>query len=136
MIVKVKYSNKTERKQIMQQKEIDGYRMLEDNFDSTWVAGQEPFGEMVFTNEPEAPPIMDSRTHWAEIKQFNIGQEKPLQGERTFNHIKYTFDCYVTQALINEYQAGQLQVGDYIIVEFIEGKINRPLAIAKVYKSW
>lgn len=52
--VKQHYNNLAERQDIVTHWEVQGYRMLHDDFDADWVRGDEPHGTMTFTNEPES----------------------------------------------------------------------------------
>lgn len=76
------------------------------------------------------------QTYWAKVKGFNVGAEKPLTVERTYRDKTYTIDCYVTTQIKDEYQAGTLQVGDFVLVSFIDGDPDKTCAILKVYKTW
>lgn len=83
-------------------------------------------------------PIMElvAVAHWAKISAFNAGAEKPLTVIRNYQGQDFTVNCYVTQSLVNDYQAGKLVIGDFVIVEFVDGDLDKPIAIAKVYKTW
>ena len=53
----------------------------------------------------------------------------------------YDIPCLVSQSVVNLYIAGQVKVGDYVIVSFIDEHPytqERSIAIVvdKVYKSW
>jgi len=87
--------------------------------------------------EPESPESpMTAFTHWARVNSFNVRSEKPLRVKREWQGVDRLVECYVTEAIKNLYLAGGLAVNDLVIIEFIDGDINKPLAFAKVFKSW
>ena len=66
---------------------------------------------------------------------------KPAIIRRRFWGENYDINCLVTQSVAELYQAGKIQVGDYVLVSFIEEMPNeteRNIAIVtdKVYRSW
>lgn len=81
----------------------------------------------------EPPPLS---THWAIIDSFNTGQEKPVQVKRTWEGVEYTVNCYATEAVKNQYLTGDIVVGDYVMVEFLDDDVNRAVVFAKVFKTW
>lgn len=87
--------------------------------------------------EPIAPePTPPLCTHWAIIKSFNIGQEKPVRVKRTWDGKEYSVDCYVSEAVKDQYQSGDILIADYVLVEFLDGDPNRAVVFAKVFKTW
>lgn len=80
-------------------------------------------------------PKLTTIRHLAVVDSFNVGVVKPLTVKRTYEETEYTVDCYVSQDLVDLYPA-YLQVGDYVIVDFIDGDLTKPFASQKVYKSW
>lgn len=40
------------------------------------------------------------------------------------------------QSVVDLYQAGELAVGDFVLMLFVDGNENQPLATQKVYQSW
>jgi hypothetical protein len=85
---------------------------------------------------PQRPVVPRMFTHWARILEMNPGQERPLRVQRTYRGEQFTVRCYVTKDLVDLYQAGELAVGDFVLVMFVDGDRNQPLATQKVYKSW
>lgn len=49
------YDGTLERTQWIIFWESQGYRMLHDDFDSNWKRGDEPYGLMIFTDDPGVP---------------------------------------------------------------------------------
>lgn len=67
----LKYANLKERQTIIDQQEGQGLVMLHDNFDPKWKRGNEPFGFLIFTNEPKPPPpLLPKRDLYAEIDKL------------------------------------------------------------------
>ena len=73
---------------------------------------------------------------WARIDSFRPSETKPLRVKRTWNGREYTVDCFVTEAVKDQYLAGDIAFGDFVLVHFLEGGPDKPVVIAKVYKTW
>ena len=56
MEIKIKYANLAGRQEKIKEQEAGNLRMLHDDFDPDWKAGDEPHGVMTFTDEPS--PVM------------------------------------------------------------------------------
>ncbi len=96
------------------------------------MAYEEP--EPVEPVEPEpTPPLC---THWAKVDSFNQAEEKPMRVRRTWNSREYTVDCYVTENIKDQYQAGDVAVGDFVLVEFLEDSADKAVVFAKVLETW
>ncbi len=74
--------------------------------------------------------------HWAVIESFNPSEVKPLTVTRTWRGHTITLECYVTQSVVDNYTAGDLEIGDFVLVDFVDGDLAQPLAVTKIYKSW
>ena len=74
--------------------------------------------------------------HWAVVSAFDAAQPRPLNVTRTWCGHQIGVDCYVTQDVADNYQAGNLKIGDYVLVDFVDGELDKPLAVGKIYKSW
>lgn len=68
--------------------------------------------------------------HWAIVDSFNPTSEKPLRVTRRSRLI----DCYVTQSVVALYLAGQLSAGDMVVGIFVDGDIDKPLIVDKIYR--
>lgn len=79
--------------------------------------------------------ILENATY-AIVEDFNASAEKPLKVKRTLAGTDYQIWCYVSESVKNDYIAGTLQIGDVVIVIFVDKDITKPLAQQKVYKSW
>lgn len=84
--------------------------------------------------EPRPEPTPPRSTHYARIDSFHIGEVKPLRVTRTWDGKEYTYDCFVTQDLVDAYQADKLEVGDHVLVYFDDQ--DREIATQKVFKTW
>lgn len=82
---------------------------------------------------PEPPPLC---THWARVDSFYPGEVKPMRVKRTWQGREYTVDCYVTQTIRDQYLAGNVAVGDFVLVHFLEDNLDRAIVVAKVFKTW
>lgn len=87
--------------------------------------------------EPEpAEPRPPLSTHWAIIDSINLGSEKPVRVKRTWEGVEYTVNCYATENIKDQYLAGDIAVGDYVMVEFLDDDPDRAVVFAKVFKTW
>ena len=74
--------------------------------------------------------------YWARVRAFSTTAVKPLKVGRIYKGTEIEIDCYVTERIRELYQAGKLAVDDYVLVQFVDGDPNKPLAVEKAYKSW
>ena len=79
--------------------------------------------------------VLENSTY-AIVEDFDAGGEKPLKVQRTVNEVPYSIWCYVTEDVKEAYVGGSLQIGDVVIVIFVDRDINKPLVQQKVFKSW
>lgn len=79
---------------------------------------------------PEPP----RSTHISTLESVTIEATRPARIKRVWNRNDYYYTCFVTQTVKNEYQAGNIQIGDYVLVHFDD--IGEQVVTAKVYKSW
>jgi len=136
MEVQVKYNNLAERAAKIKEYEAQKLRMLHDDFDSTWQPGDEPHGTMTFTDEPELvgpsePPLS---THIATLVAVDPSKARPARIKRVWQGQDYYYDCFATQTVKDEFVAGKIAIGDYVLVHFDE--MGEQIVTAKVYKSW
>jgi len=131
------YSNLIERKSQISIAEGLGLRMLHDNFDPSWVRGEEPRGTMTFTDEHEEtvgstePP---RSTHFAKIVSVDVNATKPLSVVREWGGELFYFGCLVTQDIVDGYIAGKIGVDDYVLVHFDQS--GQQVAMSKIFKTW
>ena len=74
--------------------------------------------------------------HWARINAFNPGQAKPLNVTRNWKGHQIALDCYVTQVVVDDFLASNLEIGDFVLIDFVDGELDKPIAVTKIYKSW
>jgi len=79
--------------------------------------------------------------HIGKLIAVNPSLAKPATVRRRFMGENYDVSCLVTQSVAELFQQGDIQIGDYVLVSFIEETPNgteRNVAIVtdKVYKSW
>ncbi|GAG92723.1 unnamed protein product [marine sediment metagenome] len=79
--------------------------------------------------------------HIAKIKSICLACAKPVTVTRKWLGVLYDIDCLVSQSIVELYQMGKVDIGDYVIVSFIDEtpnsqEINIPVAVDKVYISW
>jgi len=84
--------------------------------------------------EPSLEPEPPRSTYFARITGFDVAATKSLTVVRTWQGNDYTYDCFVTQDIVDAYQAGKLAVGDYVLIHFDDE--GRQIAMMKVYKTW
>ena len=53
--------------------------------------------------------------YWARVDGIDPSQEKPIQVTRHWRGHTVQFRCYVTQDLVDAYQARKLSIGDYVL---------------------
>lgn len=89
-----------------------------------------------FVKEVNIPLEIPELPTYAQVEDFNTAIEKPLKVKRTFAGTVHHVWCYVTEDIKNLYLAGNLVVGDVVIVNFVDRDLNKPIVLQKVYKSW
>ena len=80
--------------------------------------------------KPE-PPIS---THISIIDAINTDETKPVRIKRVWEGRDYFYDCLVTQSIKDQFIAGDIVVGDYVIVHFDDRE--EQIVMEKVFKSW
>jgi len=131
------YDNLAERNALCTRYQDMGWRMLHDDFDADYVIGVgEPHGTLTFTDEPtpvaQTPPPQS--THIATLESVDPTKARPARVKRVWEGRDYYYDCLVTQTVKDEYVAGKIKVGDYLIVHFDD--IGEKVVTAKIFKSW
>jgi len=130
------YKNLVERKVKVTEAEAQGLRMLHDDFDSDWKPGDEPHGTMTFTDV--IPPVAQTEpslsTHISALVGVDATKARPARVKRVWEGRDYLYDCFATQTVKDEYVAGKIVIGDYVLVHFDD--IGEQIVIAKVFKSW
>lgn len=95
-------------------------------------------GELVMTGEKPPPePVIPEpplSTHISILQAVNPTKTRPAKVKRTWQGIDYFYDCLVTQTVKDEYVAGKIKIGDYVLVHFDD--IGEQVVTGKVFKSW
>jgi len=137
MEIKVKYNGLNDRQIKIMEQEANKLRMLHDDFDADWKRGDEPHGTMTFTDEPEPAPLPiepSLSTHIATLVAINATKARPAKIKRVWEGRDYFYDCFATQTVKDEFIAGKIAIGDYVLVHFDD--IGEQIVTAKVFKSW
>lgn len=88
-----------------------------------------------FVKPPEPPPPEPPRsTHLSILEAVNTGQLKPARIKRVWEGRDYFHDCFVTESVKDQFVAGDVKVGDYVLVHYDD--MGEQIVIAKVFKSW
>jgi len=79
--------------------------------------------------------------HIGKLMAVNATAARPATVRRKFMGTTYDVNCLVTQEVKDEYQAGKIQLGDYVIVSFIDEipdteEVNIAIVTGKVFESW
>lgn len=138
MEVEIKYSGLEDRQTKVAENEAKGLRMLHDNFDNPdWKHGDPIIGTMTFTDAPVLLPLPTeppNSTHISTLVAVDTAKPRPARVKRIWEGRDYFYDCFVTQTVKDEYVAGKIKIGDYVLVHY--DTIGEQLVTAKVYKSW
>lgn len=93
------------------------------------------------TLEPITADDLPKSEHIGKLIAVDSSLSKPATVRRRWMEVNYDVNCLVTQSVAELYQAGQIEIGDFVLVSFIEEHPNteeKLIAIVtdKVYKSW
>jgi len=86
--------------------------------------------------EPIPEPQPPCSIHLARLTGINPDKVKPATVVRTWEDKDYTYDCFVTQTIKDQWVAGNIAIGDIVLVEFLEDVADRAIVIHKVFKTW
>ncbi len=91
-------------------------------------------GKLLETREidlPETDPPQS--THISTLVSIDVGRARPAKVKRVWEDRDYFYDCFVTENIKDQYVAGDIKVGDYLLILFESGE---QIVTAKVFKSW
>jgi hypothetical protein len=73
-------------------------------------------------------------TYYAQVadKDASRSDKKYLQIEKTINGTTITEWAYVTDSVLQAHQRGDLEIGDYVIVDFADGDLDKPVVTDRV----
>ena len=80
--------------------------------------------------EPE-PPLS---THISTIDAIDTSKARPVRVKRVWEGKDYFYDCLVTESVKDQHMAGDVKVGDYVIVFWDD--MGEQIVTGKVFKSW
>ncbi len=80
------------------------------------------------------PPEPPRSTHISVLEAVDPAKARPAKIKRVWEGRDYFYDCFVTQTVKDQFVAGDVAVGDYVIVHFDD--IGEQIVTAKAYKSW
>jgi len=85
---------------------------------------------------PKVEPIPEPprSTHVSILQAVDPTKARPARIKRTWQGIDYLYDCFVTQTVKDEYVAGNIKIGDYVLVHMDD--IGEQVVTGKVFKSW
>lgn len=73
-------------------------------------------------------------TYYAQVadKDASRSDKKYLQIKKTIDGTTITEWAYITDSVLQVHQRGDLEIGDYVIVDFADGDLDKPIVTNKV----
>jgi len=87
---------------------------------------------LIPSGKPTPQPPMS--TYISTIDAIDTAKARPVRIKRVWQGKDYFYDCLVTQSVKDQYVAGDISVGDYVLVHFDD--TGEQVVTAKVFKSW
>lgn len=84
--------------------------------------------------EPPPEPEPPHSTHISSIDAIDTAKARPVRIKRVWEGKDYFHDCLVTESVKDQFVAGDVKVGDYVLVHF--DAVGEQIVTAKVFKSW
>lgn len=81
---------------------------------------------------PELEPPVS--TYSASIEAIDPSKVRPVSVKRMWRNKAYHYDCFVTETVKDQYLAGKIAVGDYVLVHYDD--MGEQVVVAKIFKSW
>lgn len=86
---------------------------------------------------PPPPPVeLRMSLHEAQITAINTALVRPITATVHQDGNQFPIDCFVTQDLVDAFQAGNLAVGDWVLIYFIDHREDKAIAQQKIFKTW
>lgn len=85
-------------------------------------------------NPAKPKPEPPYSTHISTIDAIDTAKARPVRIKRVWEGRDYFYDCFVTESVKDQFVAGDVVVGDYVLVHFDD--IREQIVTAKVFKSW
>lgn len=79
---------------------------------------------------PEPP----RSSHISVLAAVDAAKARPARIKRVWEGRNYFYDCFATQTVKDEFVAGKIAIGDYVIVHVDD--MGEQIVTAKVWKSW
>ena len=73
-------------------------------------------------------------SHISTIEAIDTSKARPVKIKRVWQSKDYFYDCFVTESVKDQYIAGDVAIGDYVIVHFDD--IGEQIVTNKIFKSW
>jgi hypothetical protein len=91
--------------------------------------------------QPPAADDLPHSQHIGKLTAVNTALARPATVTRKWHGMTFDVQCLVSQSVVNMWIADTLNVGDYVIVSFIEEipdteEVNIAIVVDKVYESW
>lgn len=102
-------------------------RLIEWRLKSGEVATEEELNQVGLLTIPHS-------THLSVLEAVDTAKARPARIKRVWEGRDYFYDCFVTEIVKDQYVAGDIVVGDYVLVHFDD--IGEQIVTAKVFKSW
>ena len=77
------------------------------------------------------PPVS---TYLGSIEAIDPSKARPVSIKRMWRNKAYHYDCFVTETVKDQYLAGSIAVGDYVLVHYDD--TGEQVVVAKIFKSW
>lgn len=87
-----------------------------------------------FIKPPPAITKPSLSTHIATLVAVDPTKARPARIKRVWEGRNYFYDCFATQTVKDEFVAGKIAIGNYVLVHFDD--IGEQIVTAKVWKSW
>jgi len=85
---------------------------------------------------PKPVPNPPCSIHIAKIVNINVDLTRPVKVAREWNGEIIQHDCLVTENLKDQYLQGDVQMGDYVLVDCQCEAEEVYIVIGKIFKSW
>ena len=94
-------------------------------------ATQEEIDNFNQLSRDSEPPVS---TSIASIEAVDTSKARPARVKRMWRDKAHYYDCFVTETVKDQYLAGNIAVGDHVLVQYDDK--GEQIVVAKVFKSW
>ncbi len=92
------------------------------------------FVEYTAPNPVASYPTPPISTYISTIEAIDPTKPRPAKIKRVWLGHDYLYDCLVSESIKDQYLAGDVGVGDYVVVHFDD--VGEQVVVAKVFESW